>query len=127
MSLHERVTDELRDVVDPCSAATGSSLDVVEMGLIKSVEIENGHVDIQMRLTTPACHMLPYFYEEIEGRVGALSEVESVELETDGGFEWHEGMMSEEAKAKRRAVLAEQEARFRREQGLEDHRATVSE
>lgn len=127
MSLKDDVYGELRDIVDPCSAATGSSLNLVEMGLIKSVELDDGHVDISMRLTTPACHMLPYFYEEIEGRVGDLPAVTAVNLKHDDGFEWHDGMMTEAAKEKRRAVFADQEARFRREQGNEDTRVSVSE
>lgn len=120
MSDIERIRDKLCTVVDPCSAATGSNLDVVEMGLIKSIDIEDGHVEIAMRLTTPSCHMLPYFFEEIEGRVSDIESVESVTLETDGGFEWHHGMMSDEAKAKRQKVLDEQERRFRQEQSVKE-------
>jgi metal-sulfur cluster biosynthetic enzyme len=101
----ERVRDALREIVDPCSAANGSNLDIVEMGLLKSVEVSDGDVRVEMRLTTPACHMVPYFIEEIEERVGALSGVESVEVETDDGMEWREEMMSEEAKEKRQAVI----------------------
>jgi metal-sulfur cluster biosynthetic enzyme len=101
----ERVRDALRGIVDPCSAANGSNLDIVEMGMLKSVEVSDGDVRVEMRLTTPACHMVPYFIEEIEERVGALSGVESVEVETDDGMEWREEMMSEEAKEKRQAVI----------------------
>lgn len=121
-----RIRAVLKEVIDPCSAATGSNLDVVEMGLIKSVDVEGDHVNIQMRLTTPACHMLPYFYEEIEGRVAELADIESVMLETDGGFEWHEGMMSEEAKAKRQDVLDAQATRLRQEQSVEKISASES-
>lgn len=107
-----RVRDALREIVDPCSAANGSNLDIVEMGLLKSVEIDKGDVRVKMHLTTPACHMVPYFIEEIEERVGALSGVESVEVETDDGMEWNEDMMSEEAKGKRQAVIDKQRSRY---------------
>lgn len=110
------VRESLQEIVDPCSAATGSNLNIVEMGLVKSIDVSESHVQVSMRLTTPACHMVPYFFEEVEGRVGELSGVESVELETDGGFEWSEEMLSETAKEKRQAVLDEQEARYREEQ-----------
>lgn len=106
------VRDALAEIVDPCSAANGSNLDIVEMGLVKSVEIDKGDVRVEMRLTTPACHMVPYFIEEIESRVGALSGVESVEVETDDGMEWDTEMMSEEAKEKRQAVIDKQRSRY---------------
>ena len=107
----ERVRDALREVVDPCSTATGSNLDIVEMGLVKNIQVNDGDVRVEMRLTTPACHMVPYFIEEIEERVGALSGVESVEVETDDGMGWNTEMMSEEAKEKRQAVIEKQRSR----------------
>lgn len=123
-TVEARVSDALRDVIDPCSAATGSNLNVVEMGLVKGIEVEPGdgegaRVRIDLRLTSPMCHMVPYFYEEIEGRVDDLPGVASAELGTDHGLEWTEAMMSEEAKRKRQAVLDEQEARYRRESSAE--------
>lgn len=116
----ERVREVLREVVDPCSAATGSRLDVVEMGLVKGVEVESGdgdgeHVQVDLQLTSPMCHMVPYFYEEIEGRVGDLPGIGSATLETDGGLEWTEDEMTEEAKRKRQAVLDGYEDRYREE------------
>lgn len=113
------VRGRLHDVVDPCSAATGSNLDIVEMGLVKSIDIAGGDVRIEMRLTSPMCHMVPYFYEEVEDRVGELPSVESVELETDAGFEWDESMMSEAAKRRRQSVLDEHASRYRSEQRTE--------
>ena len=108
----ERVRDALREIVDPCSAANGSNLDIVEMGLVNSIEVTDGDVRVEMRLTTPACHMVPYFIEEIEGGVGVLSGVESVEVETDDGMEWTTDMMSEEATHKRQAVIDRQRSRY---------------
>ncbi|GAB7020660.1 metal-sulfur cluster assembly factor [Halostagnicola bangensis] len=115
MTTVEAVRESLREIVDPCSAATGSNLDIVEMGLVKSIDVSENHVHVSMRLTTLTCHMVPYFFEEVEGRVGDLAGIESVELETDGGFEWSEEMLSDTAKQKRQAVLDEQEARYHEE------------
>lgn len=117
-STEERVREALSEVVDPCSAATGSRLNVVEMGLVEDIEVEEGdgdgdQVQVDLRLTSPMCHMVPYFYEEIEGRVGDLPGVASATLETDGGLEWTEDEMTEEAKRKRQAVLDGYEERFR--------------
>jgi len=108
----ERVRESLREVVDPCSAATGSNLDVVELGLVKSVDVEDGHVDVELQLTTPACTMHPYFIREIEREAGALPGVESVAVDTDDGTEWTEEMMSEAAKRRREETLDGYEARY---------------
>jgi metal-sulfur cluster biosynthetic enzyme len=111
----DRVRAALREVVDPCSVATGSHLNIVEMGLVKSVNVTDGHVDIEMRLTTPACHMVAYFHEEIDDRVSGLTGVDSVDLETDDGFEWSEEMLSPEAKRRRQRVMDEHRARYEAE------------
>lgn len=112
MTSPEAVREALREVVDPCSAATGSNLDIVEMGLVKDVGVDDGHVRVDMRLTTPVCHMVAYFHEEVEKRVGGLAGVSSVTLETDDGLEWSEDMLSADAQAKRQAVLDHQRERY---------------
>lgn len=108
----EHIRDCLREIVDPCSAATGSNLNIVEMGLVKEINISGDHVDVEMHLTTPLCHMIPYFKKETEQRIGDLKEVHSVELTTDDGTEWTEEYMSEAATRKRQAVLNDQRAKY---------------
>lgn len=115
MTTHERVREQLRGVVDPCSAATGSNLDIVEMGMVKSIEVDDGYVDVELHLTTPACHMVAYFIEEVEESVGTLPEVDPVELTPNHGFEWTEEMMTDEAQEKRQAVMDEHRERCRAE------------
>lgn len=115
MTTVEAIRERLLEIVDPCSAATGSNLDIVEMGLVDTIEIDDGHVDVRMRLTTPTCHMVPYFAREVEERVGDLHGVNSVELETDSGLEWTEDMMSDEAKARREELFARQAAKYKEE------------
>lgn len=111
MTAIEPVYDQLDEITDPCSTATGSNLSIVEMGLVKGVEVADGTVTVEMRLTSPMCHMVPYFIEQVEERVGDIDGIETVALETDSGHEWTPDMMSEAAQAKRQAAfdsLAEQ-------------------
>jgi len=124
MSVSEsRVRDELAEIVDPCSAATGSNLDIVELGLVKSVDVDDGHVEVFLRLTSPMCHMVAYFMDQVNERIGGLDGVDSVELDTDHGTEWSEEMMTDEAQAKRQQVLDEHEARYREEQTAREEAA----
>ena len=109
------VREALREIVDPCTAATGSNLDVVEMGLVESIDVTGGTVRVAMHLTTPACHMVPYFITEIEDRVEPLSGAEEVTVDTDDGLTWTAEMMADSARAKRRAVLDAYDARAARE------------
>ena len=107
MTTKDAVMDALGKIIDPCSATTGSNLDIVEMGLVKSVSLDGSNVVIDMRVTSPVCMMVGYFRKEAEKKVGVLSGVDSVTVETDAGLEWDPDMMTEEAKAKRQRVLNE--------------------
>ncbi|WP_226008176.1 metal-sulfur cluster assembly factor [Natrinema salinisoli] len=110
--LENRIRDRLDEVIDPCSAANGTNLSIIEMGLLDEIDVDEGHVTVSMRLTTPFCMQLPYFVEEIDERIGAIDEVTSVSLETDEGVDWHTGMMSEEAQTQRRERKAAREAEY---------------
>lgn len=105
MTTADRVRDALRNVVDPCSAATGSNLNIVEMGLVEGIEVQDGQVRVAMRVTTPACQMVAYFHSEIENQVEPLPGVTAVELEVDDGLEWSKEMMSDDAKRRRQEQL----------------------
>jgi metal-sulfur cluster biosynthetic enzyme len=93
----DEVHDALRGVVDPCSAATGVPLSILDMGLLGSIGIDGDVVSIELRLTSPLCHQSPYFLIEIERRVGALPGVRSVVCRTDLGLDWDPAMMSPDA------------------------------
>jgi metal-sulfur cluster biosynthetic enzyme len=46
------VISRLREVIDPCSAATRVPLSIVEMGTIESVEIVSRNVVVALRMMT---------------------------------------------------------------------------
>jgi metal-sulfur cluster biosynthetic enzyme len=106
------VMEALTDVTDPCSAANGTDLSVVSMGLIDEILIDDGHVTVEMLLSSPDCLMVGWFEDEIEAAVGQLDGVESVTYEPDQGFEWHSGMLSEEAQEQRRERMRERMAAY---------------
>ncbi len=102
MTIEGRIWDRLDEVIDPCSAANGTDLSIVDMGLVDRIDVDGRHVTVSMLLTSPMCLQIPYFMDEIERCVGDLDGIESVTLETDQGFEWHQDMMTDEAKERRR-------------------------
>jgi metal-sulfur cluster biosynthetic enzyme len=77
-------------------------VNIVELGLIYDLSInnaENGdkNVVIMMTLTAPGCGMGPVIADEVDRKVSALNNVESVKVELVWEPQWNQGMMSEAA------------------------------
>ena len=66
MTTVEAVHAALEGIVDPCSAATGVPLSILDMGLLRGVKIVGDEVLVDLRLTSPLCHQAPYFIMEVE-------------------------------------------------------------
>lgn len=101
----EDVEDRLERVVCPCAAAQHNTFNIVEMGLVDSIDVSDTQVTVELRLTQPACFQVGYLQSEIEDHVGSLPDVDAVTLETDDGHEWDPEMMTEAAKRQRKAYL----------------------
>lgn len=113
--LETQVYDALRQIVDPCSAASVSPMNLVEMGLIDKVVFSEGdsRVDVYLRLTSPQCLMIAYMTKAARRLIGELAGVSQVEVHADSGLDWLPSMIHEEARDRRRLqleVLSEQNA-----------------
>jgi metal-sulfur cluster biosynthetic enzyme len=107
--IEARVRDCLHEIKDPCSVATGYSLHLEEMGLVKSIEVDAaaGRAVVDLRLTSPTCVMVGYFVTEIQKLVTeTIPEIHDVEVLFDRGFDWTPDMMSEEVRRARAARFA---------------------
>lgn len=99
--LRERVMVQLDRIVDPCSVATNVPLSIVEMGMLTATQIgPDGAVTVDLRITSPMCHQLPYFQMEIEQRLKTLPGVSSVTVTHDHGQNWKPEDMTQEARSK---------------------------
>ncbi len=76
MPTKEEVLQALSAIRDP-----DLGRDIVSLGFVKDVAIEDGHVRVRLELTTPACPVREVFRREAEQRIRALAGVESVEVE----------------------------------------------
>jgi metal-sulfur cluster biosynthetic enzyme len=77
-----------------------------EMGIVKSISISSaGHVDIQLRLTSPFCEMIAYMSKEAIAKVGRLEGVSAVSVGHDSGLDWDHDMIAPEAQVRRRRRL----------------------
>ncbi len=92
------------EIYDPCGLAQGVSIGLVDMGLLRTIEvrrIEGGwHVDLRLRLTTPGCFYFVYFEREIRGRLQAFPFITSLHIEWDDVFDWTPEDLSPSAQAK---------------------------
>jgi metal-sulfur cluster biosynthetic enzyme len=103
---HESIHRVLDEIKDPCSVATSVPMGLSEMGLVKSVDVAaGGRVEIELRLTSPFCEMVPYMKREAERRVADLPGVSSVEVRHDSGLDWDPDMIAAEAQERRRRRL----------------------
>lgn len=99
------IRDRLENVIDPCSAANGTNLSIIEMGILDEIVINENHVHVELMLTSPMCTMVPYFVKEIHNELIQLPEITEVEVSGDNGLRWTPSMLTEEAELKRKRVL----------------------
>ena len=89
----EEVYEALSNVIDP-----ELGLDFVELGLIYTVEIDGGRVEVTFTLTTPACPIGPQVSEQIIEFVGEIEGVDEVVPTMVFTPPWTPEKMSEDAK-----------------------------
>ena len=105
MISEDQVTEALRSVVDPCSIATGVPIDLVDMGIVRGIKIDETHVEIQLRFTSPVCLQAMNITSAIEDAVMAIDGVGQVTCDTrSGAWEWTPAMMAPSAQARLRRL-----------------------
>jgi metal-sulfur cluster biosynthetic enzyme len=90
--LRARIGELLNEVVDPCSAAAGAPAGLVDMGLIRELEVADGdggaEVTVVVRVTHPSCMMAPIFLARVQNLVHELEGVSAIHASLDTGFDW---------------------------------------
>ena len=100
----EAVHAALARVVDPCSIATGVPIDLLEMGLVKDVAIDGGHVRVTLQLTSPVCWQAMNIIAEVERTVCEVEGIGSVECTVDPEAQWLPNMVDPAAQARLRRL-----------------------
>lgn len=95
MITKELVMQKLSEVVDP-----EIGLNIVEMGLIYSVEISDDSVDVKMTLTAPGCPLQTTLASIAKDAIQQIPGVKRANIQIVWDPPWHPSMMSEEAKKK---------------------------
>ena len=93
MATKEEVVQALRQVEDP-----ELGMDIVDLGLMYDVEIEDGNVKVLHTLTSMGCPVGPMIQQQIDEVVRALPGVSDVDVELTWDPPWSPDKMSEDAK-----------------------------
>ncbi len=75
MITEEQILDSMRHIIDP-----DLGRDIVSLGFIKELKIDDGAVSFKVELTTPACPVKEQFRTACEAAVSVLPGVKSVEV-----------------------------------------------
>jgi metal-sulfur cluster biosynthetic enzyme len=93
MPTREEVIDALRAVEDP-----ELGMDIVDLGLLYDVEVEERKVHVTFSLTSMGCPVGPMIEEQIRETVASMEGVEEVESELTWDPPWSQEKMSDDAK-----------------------------
>ncbi|GHV59047.1 Fe-S assembly SUF system protein [Bacteroidia bacterium] len=94
MELEEQIVRMLKTVYDP-----EIPVNIYDLGLIYDVDIDDDkNVVITMTLTAPACPAADFIMEDVKMKIESVFGVKSVDVKIVFEPEWHQGLMSEEAK-----------------------------
>jgi FeS assembly SUF system protein len=91
--LYEAVIAALKDIYDP-----EIPVNIYDLGLIYGVEVDEGHVHVNMTLTTPHCPVAETMPTEVELRVGSVPGVGVVDVNLVWDPPWDPGKMTDEAR-----------------------------
>ncbi|MCB0154766.1 MAG: metal-sulfur cluster assembly factor [Anaerolineae bacterium] len=92
MITEEQVLNALRQVIDP-----ELGINIVDLGLVYSVDIEENRVQVAMTMTTPACPLTGMLTNAAEAAIWQLvPEVESVHIRLVWEPPWNPGLISEQ-------------------------------
>lgn len=72
----DALRQSLRQVIDP-----ELGLNIIELGLVYQIEIDEGDVEVQMTLTSPGCPAGPQIMDDVQRTLKLLDGVKSVNVE----------------------------------------------
>lgn len=94
LATEEEIVKVLKTVYDP-----EIPVNIYDLGLIYGVEVDDEkNVIITMTLTAPGCPAADFIMEDVRMKIESIQGIKNVEVKLVFEPEWHQGLMSEEAK-----------------------------
>ncbi|HLH70692.1 MAG TPA: iron-sulfur cluster assembly protein [Candidatus Dormibacteraeota bacterium] len=91
--IRRQAWEQLTHVYDP-----EIGIDLVNLGLVYDLQVQEGDVHVEMSLTTPGCPMSDSMPEAVERAIAMIPGVRQVAVDLVWEPRWNPDMMSEEAK-----------------------------
>ena len=91
--LRDQVEEALKNVFDP-----EIPVNILELGLVYKININQANVQVYMTLTAPACAASGQILQDVESHLKAIEGIGDVEVRLTFDPPWDKEMMSEEAK-----------------------------
>lgn len=85
------IVRQLRDVIDP-----ELGVNIVDLGLVYNILIDDGKVILEYTVTTPGCPMRRYLQQKIENALESISEIEVYEARLVWEPEWNVDMIKDD-------------------------------
>ncbi len=92
--LKEEVMKALKNCYDP-----EIPVNLVDLGLIYDVNVNDGNVQISMTLTAPGCGMGPHIAQNVKDEVNKVEGIKGTEVDMVWEPQWTPEKMSDAAKA----------------------------
>ena len=89
----DEVREVLKNVYDP-----EIPVNIVDLGLIYDIQVEDGDVYVQMTLTAPGCGMGPMIAQQAEWAISEVEGVEDVQVEMTFEPPWSPDLISDDGK-----------------------------
>ena len=86
-----KIVRQLRDVIDP-----ELGVNIVDLGLVYNILIDDGKVVLEYTVTTPGCPMRRYLQQQIEETLASTEGIEDYETKLVWEPEWNVDMIKED-------------------------------
>lgn len=91
MAKEDEVREALKDVLDP-----EVGIDIVDLGLIKEIHVEDDRAEVDMVLTSHACPLVNHLTDQVRRRVASVEGIQQVEVKVlDEPWNWERFMKRE--------------------------------
>ncbi|MCL4318288.1 MAG: metal-sulfur cluster assembly factor [Firmicutes bacterium] len=89
----EVIQEALKDVIDP-----ELGYNIVDLGLVYGITIQDSRVDVIMTMTTPGCPATNYIQEGAHERLLSVEGIQDANVDVVWSPPWDPSMMSDDAK-----------------------------
>lgn len=93
MVTQETIIEKLKQCIDP-----ELGINIVDLGLVYAINIENSRVNVLLTLTTPGCPLDSYFVKDITNKLKTIKDISDVSVELTFNPPWDPSKMSEKSK-----------------------------